>query len=190
MWHATLCSDVLLYTDHMFVYRLISVIPNICVSFVSVDLFERSCRVYCTDVFYLHSVPCFVSAHVLICHGNHVYVLMKEAHCYKNPVRKVSCLKISWHEYFMHEYFMHEDFMHENLMHEDFMHEDFMYEHFFVVHETMSIPCMKMKVSPWHDFYATEMFMGSCAIHNFMHGIFTHEIFGAKCSFSCMEILF
>ena len=65
MWHATLCSDVLLYTDHMFVYRLISVIPNICVSFVSVDLFERSCRVYCTDVFYLHSVPCFVSAHCL-----------------------------------------------------------------------------------------------------------------------------
>ena len=104
MWHATLCSDVLLYTDHMFVYRLISVIPNICVSFVSVDLLEKSCRVYCTDVFYLHSVPCFVSAHCLDlswksckCVDERGTLLLpyEKFHAWKYRGMKISCMNIS-----------------------------------------------------------------------------------------------
>ena len=31
---------------------------------------------------------------------------------------------------------------------------------------------------PWHDFLAPKIAMDSWAVHNFMHRIFTHEIYG------------
>ena len=41
----------------------------------------------------------------------------------------------------------------------------------------------KWKFRRWHDLFAQEVFMGSWAVHNFMHGIFTHSRFRAKFPF-------
>ena len=49
---------------------------------------------------------------------------------------------------------------------------------------------MKAKFLHWDDFVSPEMCMCNWAVNNLMHGILTHEIFGAKLSFSCMEISF
>ena len=45
------------------------------------------------------------------------------------------------------------------------------------------------EVRPWHGFPAPEVFMGSWAVHNFMHGIFIHEILWAFFVIFMHEIL-
>ena len=72
------------------------------------------------------------------------------------PVRKVSCMKESWHEKFMHG---NEIIMQENLK----KNGNYAQEKIFL---------------------DSIMFRGDWAVHNFMHGILVHEFFGAK--YSCI----
>ena len=64
------------------------------------------------------------------------------------------------------------------------MHENeiFMHENDILMHENEDFaPGM---------IFPPEMFMGSWAVHSFMHEISTHENLWAKFSFSCMKIPF